>query len=584
MLQDNHETTVAAHLPPRARLLRPYQMLRNRSSSPRIAYAEAKATDYTKKVRRADFEDGIEKDDALQGKRGAREPSSSGVTDRGKFDGNSRSRQQAESQDPLYSSYSNISGRRSYGDSSREDSRHDMEKDWQAGTDRWNLDKGYRDPGKERNRMRDYERDVERDLYGKGRDSRDRGRSRDREKDRDRDRERNRDKEKDRERGRESNHGGRDVFGPDNDIRRDKVRDRSWDRDRDKSRSYRTEYNDTDDLKDRDRRSSKYDYRGQDHYRDKDAQKDLDRDRVRYKDDRRHKDHFKERADYVERDQSRDKEGGHARVELKAKHEEGSVHEYLSSSQRHHSHGKEKRVGARVTDILTRDDGDEKRRSEISERCAAEAAPSETKEEKTKSRLLKGLSTDDFRGGSQSTKVRDIDDLLDCKQDSASKASGGDGRSSKNTKWGPEAQRTSENSSENVSTEDIANDLSNAKLAAMKAAELVNKNLGVAGFMSADQKKKLLWGAKKTIKEPEPVVAAGTNRWDTVHFADRSRQEKFNKLMGVKAEVKADCSTQGEQETNLFTEEKQRELQQDLEKQFTAGLRRRDGRTVGLGL
>lgn len=30
--------------------------------------------------------------------------------------------------------------------------------------------------------------------------------------------------------------------------------------------------------------------------------------------------------------------------------------------------------------------------------------------------------------------------------------------------------------------------------------------------------------------------------------------------------------------------EKQRELQQDLEKQYTAGLRRRDGRTVGLGL
>lgn len=30
--------------------------------------------------------------------------------------------------------------------------------------------------------------------------------------------------------------------------------------------------------------------------------------------------------------------------------------------------------------------------------------------------------------------------------------------------------------------------------------------------------------------------------------------------------------------------EKQRELQLDLEKQYTAGLRRRDGRTVGLGL
>lgn len=30
--------------------------------------------------------------------------------------------------------------------------------------------------------------------------------------------------------------------------------------------------------------------------------------------------------------------------------------------------------------------------------------------------------------------------------------------------------------------------------------------------------------------------------------------------------------------------EKQEQLQLDLEKQYTAGLRRRDGRTVGLGL
>jgi hypothetical protein len=30
----------------------------------------------------------------------------------------------------------------------------------------------------------------------------------------------------------------------------------------------------------------------------------------------------------------------------------------------------------------------------------------------------------------------------------------------------------------------------------------------------------------------EPVVAAaGTNRWDTVHFSDPERQDKFQKLM-----------------------------------------------------
>lgn len=48
--------------------------------------------------------------------------------------------------------------------------------------------------------------------------------------------------------------------------------------------------------------------------------------------------------------------------------------------------------------------------------------------------------------------------------------------------------------------------------------------------------------------------------------------------------VKGDHKEGGEPEVGVFTEEKQRELQQDLEKIYTAGLRRRDGRTVGLGL
>lgn len=40
-----------------------------------------------------------------------------------------------------------------------------------------------------------------------------------------------------------------------------------------------------------------------------------------------------------------------------------------------------------------------------------------------------------------------------------------------------------------------------------------------------------------------------------------------------------------EQKSDDQLAEKQREqLQMDLEKQYTAGLRRRDGRTVGLGL
>ncbi|KAL9232640.1 hypothetical protein vseg_007725 [Gypsophila vaccaria] len=110
-----------------------------------------------------------------------------------------------------------------------------------------------------------------------------------------------------------------------------------------------------------------------------------------------------------------------------------------------------------------------------------------------------------------------------------------------------------------------------AKVAALKAAELVNKNLTGMGIMTADQKKKLLWGSKKSTTTEE-----SSHRWDSAMFSDRERQEKFNKLMGVKGEVKAASKPVSSQDAE--------KLQVDLEKQYTAGLRRRDGRTVGLGL
>lgn len=143
-----------------------------------------------------------------------------------------------------------------------------------------------------------------------------------------------------------------------------------------------------------------------------------------------------------------------------------------------------------------------------------------------------------------------------------------DDKHSKGSKWGPEA--------DNADAAAASSDPEVAKMAAMKAAALVNINLG--GIKSVDEKKKMLWGSKD---QQKPVVASGTNRWDTVRFADRDRQDKFQKLMGVKGD--AGEGGQGSAD-NLFTTEKQEELQQDLEKQFTAGLRRRDGRTVGLGL
>ncbi|XP_004497722.1 uncharacterized protein [Cicer arietinum] len=125
---------------------------------------------------------------------------------------------------------------------------------------------------------------------------------------------------------------------------------------------------------------------------------------------------------------------------------------------------------------------------------------------------------------------------------------------------------------------DSGNDLDAAKVAAMRAAELVNKNLVGAGCLTMDQKKKLLWGSKKST----PTEESG-HRWDMAMF-DRERQEKFNKLMGVKGEAKVELNSDNQNDNDVLRAEKQKELQLDLEKQYTAGLRRRDGRTVGLGL
>ncbi|GER51978.1 arginine/serine-rich coiled-coil protein 2 [Striga asiatica] len=117
-------------------------------------------------------------------------------------------------------------------------------------------------------------------------------------------------------------------------------------------------------------------------------------------------------------------------------------------------------------------------------------------------------------------------------------------------------------------------DIDAAKFAAMKAAELVNKNLIGTAYMTADEKKKLLWGNKKNTVTEEPA-----HRWDTTTFGDRERQEKFNKLMGVKGDSKVESKLD-----EPDVEKKREQLQVDLERQYTACLRRQDGRTVGLGL
>ncbi|KAI5317629.1 hypothetical protein L3X38_037336 [Prunus dulcis] len=162
---------------------------------------------------------------------------------------------------------------------------------------------------------------------------------------------------------------------------------------------------------------------------------------------------------------------------------------------------------------------------------------------------------------------------IDGRKDVSKFTTTADGRESSSSKQVQEDEMTTEKTQANDA--EAANDINAAKVAALKAAELVNRNLigvGPVGCMTADQKKKLLWGNKKSTTAEEVG-----HRWDTTLFSDRERQEKFNKLMGVKGEVKVEQKPENE-------DQKQKELQMDLEKQYTAGLRRRDGRTVGLGL
>ncbi|XP_020243752.1 TRAF3-interacting protein 1 isoform X2 [Asparagus officinalis] len=87
-------------------------------------------------------------------------------------------------------------------------------------------------------------------------------------------------------------------------------------------------------------------------------------------------------------------------------------------------------------------------------------------------------------------------------------------------------------SNASMNQSETAQDLNAAKVAAIKAAEVVNRNLvGGSSYLSTDQKKKLLWGNKKNTTAEEKQLG---NHWDLQLFADRERQEKFNKLMSLR--------------------------------------------------
>ncbi|XP_016651977.1 PREDICTED: protein starmaker isoform X1 [Prunus mume] len=119
---------------------------------------------------------------------------------------------------------------------------------------------------------------------------------------------------------------------------------------------------------------------------------------------------------------------------------------------------------------------------------------------------------------------------IDGRKDVSKFTTTADGRESSSSKQVQEDEMTTEKTQANDA--EAANDINAAKVAALKAAELVNRNLigvGPVGCMTADQKKKLLWGNKKSTTAEEVG-----HRWDTTLFSDRERQEKFNKLMSLR--------------------------------------------------
>lgn len=76
----------------------------------------------------------------------------------------------------------------------------------------------------------------------------------------------------------------------------------------------------------------------------------------------------------------------------------------------------------------------------------------------------------------------------------------------------------------------------------------------------------------------------GANRWDTAGFANEADRLKFNKLMGVKASPPVANPLVPESEREVLRGDAQDRVLEEVETHFMQGLRRADGRKVGLGL
>lgn len=125
---------------------------------------------------------------------------------------------------------------------------------------------------------------------------------------------------------------------------------------------------------------------------------------------------------------------------------------------------------------------------------------------------------------------------------------------------------------------------------------------GAAGLTAAvggnsQQKAKLLWGAKRDAAAAGVVPALGNNRWDTAEFTDNQQKSKFQRLMGAGhaagpvpqqqsgcGAAAKDAEADPAASMRVMDNQTQQKILTDVEKQFVAGMRRADGRTVGLGL
>ncbi|PNY00602.1 hypothetical protein L195_g023886, partial [Trifolium pratense] len=318
----------------------------------------------------------------------------------------------------------------------------------------------------------------------------------------------------------------------------------------------------TDSLRHSDRQSSRssYGHSRHDKYADEDRKHERfssrsGRDHMREESDSRSKDYRRSMDKYsrekYERSGSDKRCSTYEEVEKERRTRDGDGRDERKDSQRNSGEHKSDRAVSYSESRSQKDDIEISKNKDRSSRKVGEVFGVEDKESSGKKPKLFGADKDDNSGKDDERKTSGSKFPHESRPDlAAAKTSGFDN----------------------------GNNLDAAKVAAMRAAELVNKNLVGANSLTTDQKKKLLWGSKKST----PTEESG-HRWDMAMF-DRERQEKFNKLMGVKGEAKVEQNSDNQNDNDTVRAEKQKELQLELEKQYTAGLRRRDGRTVGLGL